>query len=127
MGGEGARAAPGSRRWGLASIPASMKRLCPGCGSADLHLSRDKSLLDRMLRLAGLPARRCTACGWRGYLAPPAPLPRAATSAGPSDAAPAIRAATLPRLRWSLPRIIFSALFFGAATGLAAWILSGEP
>lgn len=46
---------------------------------------------------------------------------------GPMGAAPEIRAATPPQLRWSLPRIILSALIFGAATGLAAWILSGEP
>lgn len=81
------------------------------------------------MRALGLPPRRCSACGWRGFFAQPAPSkrPQAPSAPGAPETSPVVRQATLPRLRWSLPRIIISALLFGAATGLAAWILSGEP
>ncbi len=105
-----------------------MSRLCPGCSSADLHISRDRSLMDRAMRAIGLPPRRCSACGWRGYLAQTAPAKRADPVEGlAASPGPVVRQATVPRLRWSLTRIIFSALLFGAITGLVAWILSGEP
>jgi len=41
--------------------------VCPRCGSTAVHSSRTKGALDRIARLAALPPRRCSACGWRGY------------------------------------------------------------
>jgi len=44
-----------------------MTPTCPRCGSVDLHSSRSKGVGDALVRALGMPPRRCSACGWRGY------------------------------------------------------------
>ena len=44
-----------------------MSPICPRCGSVDVHSSRAKGPLEGLARVLGLPPRRCSACGWRGF------------------------------------------------------------
>ncbi|MBI5544032.1 MAG: hypothetical protein HY901_09105 [Deltaproteobacteria bacterium] len=44
-----------------------MTPICPRCGSVDVYSSRAKGAGETFARLLGLPPRRCSACGWRGF------------------------------------------------------------
>jgi hypothetical protein len=58
-----------------------LRAVCPACGSLHAHRSRKKTVLDRVLGLAGLRVYRCESCNrihhgakWLKLLAPiPAP------------------------------------------------------